>query len=185
MNRFDESAVSQDLHGFADRPVCLAVNLSEIPFGSQARTGCKLTRLDASFDVISDYEVGEVGVGCRQVSHSTHGSARDLHRHTPVASVLLYQCYTSALAVPRRQGDIMTLRPKLMNGKDLDTAVTAAAQILNLRGRCGELESTTERELEKLLDEAAIEQAKRHATAASDERVGPSHMLNVLPTSPI
>lgn len=39
----------------------------------------------------------EVGVGCRQVSHSTHGSARDLHRHTPVAPLRLYRSYTSAI----------------------------------------------------------------------------------------
>jgi hypothetical protein len=68
----------------------------------------------------------------------------------------------------------MSIRPKLMSGTDLDDAVTAAARLLGYRGRYGEFESTTERELERLLDEATKEQVNRRAIAASTTPVGPS-----------
>lgn len=68
----------------------------------------------------------------------------------------------------------MSLRPKLMNGSDLDDAVAAVARLLGYRGRYGEMDSQTEHELERLLDEATKEQVARRAIAASKEPVGPS-----------
>ena len=68
----------------------------------------------------------------------------------------------------------MSLRPKLMNGTDLDETVTAVARLLGYRNRYGDLGRQTERELEELLDEAAREQVERRAIAASKEPVGPS-----------
>lgn len=68
----------------------------------------------------------------------------------------------------------MSLRPKLMTGSDLDDAVTAVARLLGYRGRYGEFDGLTERELERLLDEATREQVARREIAVSKTPVGPS-----------
>lgn len=55
----------------------------------------------------------------------------------------------------------MSLRPKLMNSTDLMASVTAASFLLGLDERCGVIDLTVRKWLEKLLDEAAQEQIAR------------------------
>lgn len=71
-------------------------------------------------------------------------------------------------------GAPMSLRPKLMTGTDLDHTVSAVTHVLGCRERYGVLDQRTERELERLLDEAVKEQTERRAIVASKEPVGPS-----------
>lgn len=68
----------------------------------------------------------------------------------------------------------MSIRPKLMSGRDLDDTATAVAHILGCRERYGTLDKTTEHELEQLLDEVANERITRRAIATSKEPIGPS-----------